>query len=1119
MGSQPRKVGFPRIPMGRSDRFVRHSFNINGVTVVALMAVLASTGAFAQSRWTTFNPSAATVSELTASLSPYDDNQSPVLNRTTDGRLLVTWHQGAPTNGYVRAFRQDGASFSPVTQPVLLNPNTPSAWKFGHIVVPLADGGIGTFYGHSFGTKGQRFDNLLTPVGGEIAVPASDAWPDAAVLPGGPILLLSGGENNPELTVHRYDAIMRPVGSFVANQTPSAAAYLASIAVASNGNYTVAWWSVSFNIMARSFNSSSQPLGPEFIVNSSTGGQRTYPTVTYNSQNDLFIAWHGQGDGDLDGIYMRRFNSSGVALGTEVRVNQSVSGPQTSAQLAASETGEVVISWTGRDGNAEGVLARLYDVAGTAVTDEFQVNRFTTGKQRTAPFAGRHGALIYGDRMVFAWVGSGPSGTGVFLTTFTPGASLPPSAPAITTNSVPALLLGQSATFRFETSPGQAPYTWSLASGSLPSGMTLSGDGTISGTPTQAGTFSFTIRVRDSAGAMATKAFAISVTGQVLPSGLVSRWAAEGNANDSENANSGVLQNGAGFAPGKFGQAFSFDGADDVVVVNHSPSLNLANSHTIAAWAFRTSSGVPLHLVGKRVGCGLDTTFIQLAIGLNAFPSASIPLNTWTHMAVTYDGRVTNSYVNGALVASVALALGNNTAPLLIGGSGTCTPFAGLIDEVQLYNRPLSATEILSVIQPAPTISTTSVPSAQVGQSLTFRFEAALGLPPYTWSLASGDLPPGTALGSDGTLSGTPAQLGSFSFSIRLQDSTGIATTKTFTIVVTGQQAPTIDSIVSAADLQPGRALTPGQIVTIFGSGFSAPCTLDQASTQRCQLAPGFPLPVQLGETKVAFNGVPAPLLAVTEKQINLVVPWELSGDFTAAVVQRGLASSSGTRMSIARQAIGVFSIFSTGAGAGVVVHSDGRLVSRIAPLVPGEVVVIYGTGFGPVSPPSNTSSPAPVEPLSRSTIPMQVFFDGTEGRTLFSGLTPGYSGLFQMNVEVPSFLARRYPTIRIQSSISASNEISAGGPSLFDATPTQLKLGLTTSLNVRGLNFPPNARLRVSGADLAGVRDISGGLDRLTVTIPANLLLRAERLLISLVDADLQSEAPSNNLSLLVVP
>ena len=106
-----------------------------------------------------------------------------------------------------------------------------------------------------------------------------------------------------------------------------------------------------------------------------------------------------------------------------------------------------------------------------------------------------------------------------------------------------------------------------------------------------------------------------------LPPGVISWWRGEGNANDAIGSNHGALMNGASFAPGLVGTAFQFDGINDVVSIPDAPSLrlNLLSPRTIEAWAFRTSSASPVHLVGHRVGCGGGIEFYQMAIGPTRF--------------------------------------------------------------------------------------------------------------------------------------------------------------------------------------------------------------------------------------------------------------------------------------------------------------------------------------------------------------------------------------------------------------------------------------------------------------------------------------------------------------------
>ncbi len=94
---------------------------------------------------------------------------------------------------------------------------------------------------------------------------------------------------------------------------------------------------------------------------------------------------------------------------------------------------------------------------------------------------------------------------------------------------------------------------------------------------------------------LAISAFAVvllaSTAATAQTAGLVSHWPAEGNAADVADGNDGTLQNGAEFAPGRVGQAFSLDGSDDFVEIPDSPSLN-PSSFTIQAWIKTTQTTI-----------------------------------------------------------------------------------------------------------------------------------------------------------------------------------------------------------------------------------------------------------------------------------------------------------------------------------------------------------------------------------------------------------------------------------------------------------------------------------------------------------------------------------------------
>ncbi len=320
----------------------------------------------------------------------------------------------------------------------------------------------------------------------------------------------------------------------------------------------------------------------------------------------------------------------------------------------------------------------------------------------------------------------------------------------------------------------------------------------------------------------------------------------------------------------------------------------------------------------------------------------------------------------------------------------------------------------------------------------------------------------------------------------------------------------TSEGIVNAGSFARNRPLAVNEIVSLFGGNFTDPCSLAAGDPRPCPSAAGFPLPTQLGSTRVTINGISAPLLLVTPSQINFVTPFGLTGPTATIVVTRGPVVSAPVTLPLADQSLGVFTVLSNGAGAGIVLHADGRLVTRNAPIEPDEVVIIYGTGFGAVDPVISSGQPAPSSPLSETRTPVRVIFDGGEGRVLFSGPAPGFAGLYQMNVQAPSFLARRYPVVSLQSAVSRSNDISAGGPGVLDVTPSTAQRGADLTVTVRGVNFSPASELRIAGENI-GVSFQDGPLQALTATVPGRLLNQAGDASVVVVDPLAPGEEPSN--------
>jgi len=192
------------------------------------------------------------------------------------------------------------------------------------------------------------------------------------------------------------------------------------------------------------------------------------------------------------------------------------------------------------------------------------------------------------------------------------------------------------------------------------------------------------------------------------PSGLVASWKGEGNAFDAVSDNHGVLSNGVTFAPGKVGQAFSFNGNTSQVVIPSSPSFHIQNAFTLMAWVNSQSSNgfiITRFDSSSSAGIGLMTwpagNFrFQIDYGptqVDLYSITTIQPGIFQHVAATYDGAVLQLYVNGNLEASVRTNAAPDTdAPLTIGGV-PAAPFTGTIDEAAIFNRALSSNEIAAI--------------------------------------------------------------------------------------------------------------------------------------------------------------------------------------------------------------------------------------------------------------------------------------------------------------------------------------------------------------------------------------------------------------------------------------
>lgn len=203
---------------------------------------------------------------------------------------------------------------------------------------------------------------------------------------------------------------------------------------------------------------------------------------------------------------------------------------------------------------------------------------------------------------------------------------------------------------------------------------------------------------------------------------------------------------------------------------------------------------------------------------------------------------------------------------------------------------------------------------------------------------------------------------------------------------------------VSAASYVANQPLAPGSFVSIFGSHLSS--GLNQSPT--------LPLATQLGSTQVVLAGRQLPLQFASDGQINAIIPYDVPANATQQlIVTNGPAYSGPESVIVAPAQPAVFTSDATGKGTGIVVDvkPDGSsfVVNPGNPATAGDALVIYCAGLGPVDPPVPAGSAASLTVLSNTVNPVTVTIGSQNAQVLFGGLAPGFAGLYQVNVIVPS--------------------------------------------------------------------------------------------------------------------
>ena len=209
--------------------------------------------------------------------------------------------------------------------------------------------------------------------------------------------------------------------------------------------------------------------------------------------------------------------------------------------------------------------------------------------------------------------------------------------------------------------------------------------------------------------------------------------------------------------------------------------------------------------------------------------------------------------------------------------------------------------------------------------------------------------------------------------------------------------APSISAngVVDAASSQVGRGLAPGSYISIYGTALS-----DATES----LSTSF-LPFSMAGVSVSFaspdgsEGWPGRLWYVSPSQINVQIPWELQGLTSAQLTVNIADASVPYTIPIAPCLPGLFTY---GGSVAVAQDQNYQLVTAGNPAQPGQYIIIYANGLGAVDNPPPSGEATPAQPLASTLVKPTVTIGGVAAQVLFSGLTPGSIGLYQIDVVVP---------------------------------------------------------------------------------------------------------------------
>jgi len=414
---------------------------------------------------------------------------------------------------------------------------------------------------------------------------------------------------------------------------------------------------------------------------------------------------------------------------------------------------------------------------------------------------------------------------------------------------------------------------------------------------------------------------------------------------------------------------------------------------------------------------------LTFTVGAGATAPATQTI-TVSSTPVAFSFTATPSTISGGSWLSVSPALGSTPASIQVMANAGSLPvgtYTGTvtITAVGAMGSPITYPVTLNVVTPvtitaAPSVLSfaailnASAPAAQTvqvgasGSSAGFAFATAVttatGGAWLSVTPTSGTEPASLSV------SVNPAGLaaGTYTGTITVSSSSqNGATPATINVTLSVSAAPT-PVIAAVGNVASGfiGSVSPGEEVAIYGSNFGPSAVVSATPT-------GGAYPATLSNTAVLFDGVAAPVIAVTNGQINVMVPYGISGRATTAVQVSYLGvTSAAINYTVAATVPGIYTLNQAGSGQGAILNQNSSVNGSANPAAPGSVVQVYMTGEGVTSPASTTGQLAPGNGtgLNHPVLAVTATVGGVAAQVEYAGSAPGIVyGVMQVNVLIPA--------------------------------------------------------------------------------------------------------------------